>query len=64
MCQLCRTFDLNLNLVSDKYRLMEILKEIKQEHPWHYEISPLADSVRQWFDLDAPGRPRRKENEV
>jgi hypothetical protein len=67
MCLICNDWRLELDStddhvrVRDKHVLMNVLRDIKMAHPWHYDIGPLADEIRLWYDLDSERRPHAKK---
>lgn len=68
MCQVCDVFRLKLDKehLSDKYALLDLIRAIRQEHPWHFAVGPMSDAERVWYDLEHPLRKinEQKDNRI
>ena len=59
MCAICDYIRIKDPLGEDKYYLLNEIKRIALDHPWHFMVAPMSEPERVWYD---PTSPFRKNN--
>lgn len=62
MCMLCEYISLRTDSYAiDYHALLDAIKEIKKDHPWHFLVGPMSDEERVWYDTNSPLRKPKNE---